>query len=58
MGSNSTQAVAVGVFLMAWTCIAAGIANSNLLLDLVGLAALIASLGLFRKCKPWETAGE
>ena len=56
MGANSTQGSAIAVFLIGFTLISAGIANSMILLELVGAAAVLASLALFRKAKPWEEA--
>lgn len=55
MGANSTQAKAILLFLVAFVCIAVGFAGDiNWLLMVVGLALLVASVALFRKCKPWE----
>ena len=56
MGANSTQAVGVTAFLIAFTLIAAGIAAGGMILSLVGVVLLAVSLGVFRKAKPWETA--
>jgi uncharacterized membrane protein len=56
MGANSTQAVGVSAFLIAFTLIAAGIAGGGILISLVGVVLLAVSLGLFRKAKPWEEA--
>jgi hypothetical protein len=56
MGANTTQAVGVSAFLIAFTLIAAGIAGGGILVSLVGLVLLAASLGIFRKAKPWEEA--
>ena len=56
MGANSTQGSAVAVFIAGFTVLAAGIANSMMLLDLVGAVVVLASLALFRKAKPWEEA--
>ena len=44
------------MFLTGFTLISAGIANSMILLELVGAAVVLASLALFRKAKPWEEA--
>jgi len=55
MGANPTQAQAVTLFLVAFTCIAGSFAaDLNWLLMIVGLALLSASAALFLKCKPWE----
>src|SRR5690349_16112771 len=56
MGANSTQGAGVAVFLTGFTLISAGVANSIILLELVGAAVVLASLALFRKAKPWEEA--
>jgi len=56
MGANSTQAVGVSAFLIAFTLIAAGTAGGGIILSLVGVVLLAVSLGLFRKAKPWEEA--
>jgi uncharacterized membrane protein len=56
MGANSTQAVGVSAFLIAFTLIAAGIAGGGIVVSLVGVVLLAVSLGLFRKAKPWEEA--
>ena len=56
MGANSTQGAGVAVFLTGFTLISAGIANSVILLELVGAAVVLASLAVFRKAKPWEEA--
>ncbi len=56
MGANSTQAVGVSAFLIAFTLIAAGIAGGGILFSLVGVVLLAVSLGVFRKAKPWEEA--
>jgi len=56
MGANSTQAVGVSAFLIAFTLISAGIAWSGILVSLVGIVLLAVALGVFRKAKPWEEA--
>lgn len=56
MGANSTQAVGVSAFLIAFTLIAAGIAGGGILVSLVGVVLLAVSLGVCRKAKPWEEA--
>ena len=56
MGANSTQAVAVTAFLIAFTLITAGIAAGGMIVSLVGVVLLAVSLGVFRKAKPWEEA--
>jgi hypothetical protein len=55
MGANPTQAQAITLFLIAFVCIAGGLAADISYLWLVlGLALLAGSAGLFMKCKPWE----
>jgi len=55
MGANPTQAQGVGLFLIAFVLIAAGLAaDISFLYLLIGLAFLAASIVLFLKCKPWE----
>ena len=56
MGANSTQAVGLTAFLVAFTLISAGIAWGGILVSLVGIVLLAVSLGVFRKAKPWEEA--
>jgi uncharacterized membrane protein len=56
MGANSTQAVGLTAFLVAFTLISAGIATGGILFSLVGVVLLAVSLGVFRKAKPWEEA--
>ena len=55
MGANPTQAQGVALFLVAFTLISAGLAaDINYLYLLIGLGVLVASIGLFLKCKSWE----
>jgi hypothetical protein len=55
MGSNSTQAQAIAVFLIGFVCIVGGLAaDISYLWLLIGLALLGGSAALFLKCKPWE----
>jgi hypothetical protein len=56
MGANSTQAVGLTAFLIAFTLISAGIAGGGILVSLVGGVLLLVSFGLFLKAKPWEEA--
>jgi hypothetical protein len=53
MGANPTQAYAVITFLAAFILIAAGCAT-NIFLIVIGLAVLVLSVFIFRKCRPWE----
>ena len=56
MGANPTQAQASALFFVAFTLIAAGLAEDIGFLWLgLGLAVLMASIALFLKCKPWES---
>jgi hypothetical protein len=58
MGSNSTQAQGVALFLVAFVCISAGLAaDINYLWLVLGLVLLAASAAVFMKCKPWENQG-
>lgn len=55
MGANPTQAYGLAIFLAAFVLIAAGFAmRGNVLLIIIGLAALGGAGVLFRRCKPWE----
>ena len=55
MGSNSTQGVAVMLFLAAFTFVSWGLfADGSFLFLAIGLVGLAASFGLFVKAKPWE----
>lgn len=55
MGSNSTQALGVTLFLVGFTSIASGLAmGGNGLLIALGVAAVGSSLVVFYKIKPWE----
>ena len=56
MGANSTQAIGLTAFLVAFTLIAAGIAAGGILVSLVGVVLLAVSFGVFRKARPWEQA--
>ena len=55
MGANSTQAVAVLVFLLAFTFLGGAFYyGGNLLLMLLFFVGLGVSISIFLKCKPWE----
>jgi hypothetical protein len=57
MGANSTQAVGILLFLVAFVLLAGAFAGGGILLAL-GFAILLgASIAMFMKCKPWENAG-
>jgi hypothetical protein len=58
MGANSTQGLAILVFLVAFTCLGAALfLDGNLLLGALFLVGLTASIVLFRKAKPLEELG-
>ena len=55
MGANSTQGVAVLLFLLAFTFLGAAMfSGGKVLFILLFLVSLGASIWLFLKCKPWE----
>ena len=55
MGANSTQGLAVLIFLVAFACLGgAFFGDGNLLLLLLFLVAAAASVVLFLKVKPLE----
>ena len=54
MGANTTQAAGLLVFLLAFTCLAAGLAGGGFILLVLAVAMLAGSAFLFMKCKPWE----
>jgi len=55
MGANPTQAQGTVLLFVSLTLIAAGLAqNIGIILVLLGLVALVGSIGLFLKCKSWE----
>jgi len=55
MGANSTQGLAVLVFLVAFICLAgAFFGDGNLLFLLLFLVGAAVSVVLFQKAKPWE----
>ena len=55
MGANSTQGLAVLVFLVAFTFLSAAMFNDGSLLYLVlFVAAAAVSVGMFLKAKPLE----
>jgi hypothetical protein len=59
MGANSTQAIGLTLFLIAFALIAASLAlGGNLLLLLPGVAVLAASTWVFLKARPWEQQEE
>jgi hypothetical protein len=54
MGANSTQAIGVTLFLIAFTLLAGAFAGGGILLVIAFLVVLGISLAMFIKCKPWE----
>ena len=55
MGAHSTQGLAILMFLVAFTFLAAAMfGGGNLLLILLFLAGAAVSLVLFQKAKSWE----
>ena len=55
MGTNSTQARGVALFLIGFTVFAAGIGKGySIVLIAAGVAILGVSVAVFQKCKPWE----
>lgn len=57
MGANSTQGVALVIFLVAFTCLSTALfSGGNLLLLLLFLVGIAASIALFVRAKPWEHA--
>ena len=58
MGANSTQGVAVLLFLVAFMFLVWGLfAEGNLLFLLLFLVALVGSVAMFAKARPLEHAG-
>ena len=56
MGANSTQAVGVTIFLLAFTALSVGLARGGFIYDLATLVLLGLSIAVFLKCKPMENA--
>ena len=57
MGNNSTQGIAVLLCLLAFTFLSGAFyTGGNVLFLLLSVASFVASVVLFRKCKPWENA--
>ena len=54
MGANSTQAVAITLFLIAFTALAGAFAGGGLMLAVGALVLLGISCFFFLKCKSWE----
>jgi high-affinity Fe2+/Pb2+ permease len=59
MGANSTQALAVIVFLIAFTVMAGAFAmGGNWPLLILSFVILVVAAGIFLKAKPWEEIEE
>jgi hypothetical protein len=58
MGANSTQAVAITLFLIAFVALAGAFAGGGLMLAVGALVLLGISCFFFLKCKPWEQKEE
>ena len=56
MGANSTQGIAVAMFLVAFTAMPLALVWGGVVMFLIGLALFVASIMMFLKCKPWEFA--
>jgi hypothetical protein len=54
MGANPTQAIAISLFLIAFTSLAGAMAGGGILYVIGFVVLLGASVALFLKCKPWE----
>jgi VIT1/CCC1 family predicted Fe2+/Mn2+ transporter len=55
MGANSTQALGVTIFLIAFTILAGAMAaGGSVILTVIALAGLAISAGILIKAKPWE----
>ena len=55
MGANSTQGLAMLVFLAAFTCLSGALfADGSLVFFVLFLVLAAVSVGLFVKAKPWE----
>jgi len=58
MGANSTQAVAISLFLIGFVLLAGAAAGGGVILVLGGIVLVAASVVFFLKCKPWEDQKE
>ena len=55
MGANSTQALGLAVFLIAFVIISAALAmGGSLPLIVLGIVLMAVSFGILLKAKPWE----
>ena len=58
MGANSTQAVAIVLFLIGFTLLAGAFAGGGMILVLGAIVLIGVSCFFFLKCKPWENQKE
>ena len=58
MGANSTQAVAITFFLIAFVALAGAFAGGGLMLAVGAVVLLGISCFFFLKCKSWENNKE
>ncbi len=58
MGANSTQAVAIVFFLIAFTLLAGAFAGGGIILAVGAIALAAVAVFFFAKCKPWEEPNE
>jgi hypothetical protein len=56
MGANSTQAIAVTLFLLGFTALPVGLARGSAIYYVVALVLVGVSVAIFMKCKPLENA--
>jgi Na+/H+-translocating membrane pyrophosphatase len=58
MGANSTQAVAITIFLIAFVALAGAFAGGGVMIAVAALVLLGISCFFFLKAKPWEQQQE
>lgn len=58
MGANTTQAVAISFFLVAFVLLAGAFAGGGIILAVGALVLLAVASFFFLKCKPWEEQGD
>jgi hypothetical protein len=56
MGANSTQALAITLFLLGFTALPVGLARGSVIYYVLALVLVGVSVGIFLKCKPLENA--
>ncbi len=54
MGANTTQGIAITLFLIGFTVLAGGFAGGGIIVGLIGVVVIAVSAFFFMKCKPWE----